>query len=105
MASEVEEYLDRFDAVQRLAERIDVVADQIQDVSELLRDDPREAVEAIPSDWPTAEQLRAMLTEMADAVDQLPLYWAKVPERIRNSMPGKHPDRALDDSYDDGADE
>jgi len=94
MASEVDGYLDHFDAVQRLAERIFDVAAHLQDVSQLLLNDPDEALAEISSNWPTAEQLRTLITEMANAEDQLTQYWAKLPERIRDAMPDKHPDNA-----------
>ncbi|SRR6266702_714214 len=94
MASEVEEYLDRFDAAQRLAEHIVSVADQILEVSEFLRRDPLEALSAMPSEWPTAEQLRALMREAARMEAELPKYWAKVPKKYRDSLPRKHPDRA-----------
>ena len=102
MASAVEEYLDHFDAIKRLAERIVDVADRLLEVSELLRGDPHKVLAAFSSgDWPTAEQLRVLMTELANAEDQLPLYWDKLPEKYRNAMPGKHPDMAGGVGYPD----
>jgi hypothetical protein len=101
MASEVEQYLDDFEAVQRLAVRLVGVADQLLEVSQLLRGDPDKTLASIPSEWPTAEQLRALITDMATAEKQLALRWAKLPERIRDAMPNKHPDNSGDVGFSD----
>jgi hypothetical protein len=101
MASAVEEYLDRFDGVRRLAERNVAVADHLLNVSRLMRVNPHEAVAAISSGWPTAEQLTALITEMMNAESELPLHWAKLPEKYRNALPSKHHDKAGDVGYSD----
>src|SRR5262245_54016655 len=94
MASAVEEYLDRFEAVQRLTERINAVAVHLMDVSQCLEDDLQEARALISSEWPTADQLQALMTELENAKDRLALDWDKLPQRVRDAMPNKHPDSA-----------
>jgi hypothetical protein len=94
MASDIEAYLDRFDAVQRLAERISGVAETIGTVSNLLAGDSKRAFAAIPNDWPTQEELRALLTDFESAKAQLQLYWHRLAEKVRSSMPTKRPEMA-----------
>jgi hypothetical protein len=104
MASEIEAYLDSFEAVQRLLMRLSGVADQINMVAEALDDDPRDAAAMIPSDWPTRDQLRALLEEAANSQDQLALQWNKLPERIRNAMSNKRPEMVGEDWDDEDMD-
>ena|SRR5258706_8064183 len=94
LGSEIEAYLDRFNAVQRLAERISSVTETIGTVSNLLACDPRRAFAAIPNDWPTQEELRALLTDLESAKAQLQLYWNRLAEKVRSSMPSKRPEMA-----------
>jgi hypothetical protein len=97
MASEIEAYLDAFEEVQRLLMRLSAMADQINAVAEAIADDPRDAAAMIPPDWPTRDQLRGLLAEIATSKDQLALKWKAVPERIRNAMPNKRPDMVGED--------
>lgn len=92
MASEIEAYLDAFEEVQRLLKRLSAVVDQINAVAEAIADDLQDAAAMIPNDWPTRDQLRELLKEIAISKDELALKWQAVPERIRNAMPNKRPD-------------
>ena len=94
MAGDLEAYLDRFDAVQRLSERISTVAEMAGTVSNLLAGDPKRAFAAIPDDWPTANELRALLMEFEGAKAQLQLHWGRLAEKVRSSMPTKRPEMA-----------
>lgn len=97
MASEIEAYLDAFEEVQGLLKRLSVVVDQINAVAEAITDDLQDAAAMIPSDWPTRDQLRTLLAEIATSKDQLEQKWNAVPERIRNAMPNKRPDMVGED--------
>lgn len=97
MASEIEAYLDAFEEVQGLLKRLSVVVDQINAVAEAITDDLQDAAAMIPSDWPTRDQLRTLLAEIATSKDQLEQRWNAVPERIRNAMPNKRPDMVGED--------
>jgi len=97
MASEIEAYLDAFEEVQGLLKRLTVVVDQINAVAEAITDDLQDAAAMIPSDWPTRDQLRTLLAEIATSKDQLERKWNAVPERIRNAMPNKRPDMVGED--------
>lgn len=97
MASEIEAYLDAFEEVQGLLKRLSVVVDQINAVAEAITDDLQDAAAMIPSDWPTRDQLRTLLAEIAASKDQLEQKWNAVPERIRNAMPNKRPDMVGED--------
>ena len=94
MAGEIEAYLDRFDTVQRLAERISSAAETVGTVSTLLAGDPKKAFAAIPNDWPTGGELRALLMEFEGAKAQLQLHWSRLAERVKSSMPAKRPEMA-----------
>ena len=94
LGSEIEAYLDRFNAVQRLAERISSVTETIGTVGNLLACDPRRAFAAIPNDWPTQEELRALLTDFESERAQLQLHWTRLAEKVRSSLPGKRPEMA-----------
>lgn len=94
MPDEIEEYLRAFDNVHRLAMRLRQVADQIASVANTIKQTPEMAPAVIPNDWPTGDQLRASVAELASAKAQLPLLWNRVPERIRQSMPDKRPELA-----------
>jgi hypothetical protein len=93
---ETEEYLDKFDQVQRLTGRLRFAAGEMRSLAELLRCNPRKALTSIRNDWPTREQLREMLKEWEDARVQLPNYWNRLPEDIRRAMHSKHPEMATD---------
>src|SRR3954454_10299509 len=97
MASEIEAYLDAFEEVQRLLKRLSAVVDQINSVAEAITDDLQDAAAMVPSDWPTRDQLRGLLSEIATSKEQLLQKWSAVPERIRNAMPNKRPDAVSDD--------
>jgi ABC-type transporter Mla subunit MlaD len=97
MASEIEAYLDAFEEVQRLLKRLSAVVDQINSVAEAITDDLQDAAAMVPSDWPTRDQLRGLLSEIATSKEQLIQKWSAVPERIRNAMPNKRPDAVSDD--------
>ena len=97
MASEIEAYLDAFEEVQRLLKRLSAVVDQINSVAEAITDDLQDAAAMVPSDWPTRDQLRSLLSEIATSKEQLIQKWSAVPERIRNAMPNKRPDAVSDD--------
>jgi hypothetical protein len=97
MASEIEAYLDAFEEVQRLLMRLSGVVDQINSVSEAIADDLQDAAAMIPADWPTRDQLRNLLAEIAASKEQLELKWKAIPERIRNAMPNKRPDMVGED--------
>jgi len=97
MASEIEAYLDAFEEVQGLLKRLSVVVDQINAVAEAITDDLQDAAAMIPSDWPTRDQLRTLLAEVASSKDRLEQKWNAVPERIRNAMPNKRPDMVGED--------
>ena len=75
IADEIEEYLDAFDNVHRLALRLHQVADQIANVADTIKQSPQMALAVIPNDWPTGEKLRVLVTELASAKAQLPLLW------------------------------
>jgi len=92
MADEIEEYLDAFDNVHRLALRLYQVADQIANVADTIKQSPQMALAVIPNDWPTGEKLRVLVTELASAKAQLPLLWYRVPVRLRQSIPNKRPE-------------
>ena len=93
---EAEEYLDRFDQVQRLTSRMRFVAGELREVAELLRSNPQKALTAIRGDWPTREQLREMIKEWEGAKAQLPSYWSRLSEEFRRAMHSKHPEMATD---------
>ena len=84
LGDEAEEYLDKFDQVQRLTGRIRFVSGQIGQVAELLRSCPQRAFASIHDDWPTREQLRELVKEWEDAKAQLPNYWNRLSEDERN---------------------
>ena len=94
MPSDIEAYLDRYDAVQRLAERIARLAETIGVVGNLLANDPRRAFAAIPDDWPTHAELRGLLTDLESAKAELQLYWSRLGERARSGMAHKRPEVA-----------
>jgi hypothetical protein len=96
LGDEAEEYLDKFDQVQRLTGRIRYVSGQIGQVAELLRSCPQKAFPSIRNDWPTREQLREMIKEWEDAKAQLPNYWNRLSEEIRRAMQSKHPEIATE---------
>jgi len=96
LGDEAEEYLDKFDQVQRLTGRIRFVSGQIGQVAELLRSCPHRAFASIHDDWPTREQLREMVKEWEDAKAQLPNYWNRLSEDIRRAMQSKHPETATE---------
>jgi len=96
LGDEAEEYLDKFDQVQRLTGRIRYVSGQIGQVAELLRSCPQRAFASIHDDWPTREQLREMVKEWEDAKAQLPNYWNRLSEDIRRAMQSKHPETATE---------
>ncbi len=101
MASEIEVYLDEFEGVQRLLVQLAVVVDKINGVTDAIADDPRDAAAMIPSDWPTRDQLRELLEQVANSKDELARKWSAVPERIRNAMPNKRPDMVDEDWEED----
>src|SRR5262249_35282587 len=86
------EYLGHFDVVQRLAEHHIAVADYLLSISQLMRINPSLALAEISSDWPTADQLRALISELTNAESQLSRSWTDLPEKYRNAMP--HPTAA-----------
>ena len=92
MPSEIESYLDAFEEVQRLLVQLAAVVDKINGVTDAIADDARDAAAMIPNDWPTRDELRALLEQVATSKDELELKWAAIPERIRNAMPNKRPD-------------
>lgn len=94
MASEIEEYLDRFDEVKRLTQRLFVLADKISTLGNMLGDNDKRAFAAIPNDWPTKEELQALVQELESAKAQLSLYWSRIPERMRASMHSSRPEVA-----------
>jgi hypothetical protein len=103
MASEIEAYLDAFEEVQQLLLQLAAVVDKINGVTDAIADDPRDAAAMIPGDWPTRDQLRALLEQVANSKDELELKWASIPERIRNAMPNKRPDM-VDEDWDEDND-
>jgi len=103
MASEIEVYLDAFDEVQQLLVQLSAVVDKINAVTDAIADDPRDAAAMIPSDWPTKDELRALLEEVATQKDDLAAKWNAVPERIRDAMPNKRPDM-VDEDWDEDVD-
>jgi len=82
MASEIEAYLDAFEEVQRLLKRLSAVVDQNQLGSGSDHGRPAGCRAMVPSDWPTRDQLRGLLSEIATSKDQLLQKWSAVPERI-----------------------
>ena len=103
MASEIEAYLDAFEEVQRLLVQLAGVVDKINGVTDAIADDARDAAAMIPPDWPTRDQLRALLEKVANSKDELELKWSTIPERIRNAMPNKRPDM-VDEDWDEDTD-
>src|SRR5262249_2399839 len=103
MASEIEAYLDAFDEVQQLLVQLAAVVDKINSVTDAIADDPRDAAAMIPSDWPTKDELRALLEEGATSKDDLATRWNTGPERIRDAMPNKRPDM-VDQDWDEDVD-
>jgi len=96
LGKEAEEYLDKFDQVQRLTGRLRFAAGTIGQVAELLRRNPQKAFASIRNDWPSCEQLRETIKEWEDAKAQLPNYWNRLPEEIRRAIDSKHPEMATD---------
>jgi hypothetical protein len=103
MASEIEAYLDAFEEVQRLLVQLAAVVDKINGVTDAIAEDPRDAAAMIPSDWPTRDQLRELLEQVANSKDELELKWSAIPERIRNAMPNKRPEM-VDEDWDEDTD-
>jgi len=101
MASEIEAYLDAFEEVQQLLVQLAGVVDKINGVTDAIADDPRDAAAMVPADWPTRDQLRALLEKVANSKDELELKWSTIPERIRNAMPNKRPDMVDEDWEED----
>jgi hypothetical protein len=93
MASPVEEYLEMYDVVQRAAERNVDAADYLLGISQLMRADPRKALAAIASGWPTAEQLHALISESLTSENQLFRRWDMLPDKYRAGIL-KDPDTA-----------
>jgi len=95
MASEVEEYLDKFDATDSFAERIFEMSEKIGEVADLLAEDPQTALPAIPADWPTYDELRQLLLDFEKSRGELEVYWqTKLSDRIRTAISHKSPDKA-----------
>jgi hypothetical protein len=94
MPHAIDEYLDILDALQRLDERFVNAADYLLEISKLMRSDPDRALAAISSDWPTAEQLCALINEITNAEKLLKQHWDKLPERYKNAIESSHPDNA-----------
>src|SRR5262245_27787236 len=93
MASPVEEYLETYDLVQRLAARNVDASDYLLGISHLMRTNPRKALTAIASGWPTAEQMRTLIQGSLNAEYQLSQGWEKLPEKHRSGIL-KDPDSA-----------
>src|SRR5262249_19187841 len=86
MASAVDEYLEMYDTVQRLAERNVDVADYLFEISQLMRDNPRPLFDAIRSDWPTAEQMLSLIAGLLNAHDELSRRWDKLPDKFKSGL-------------------
>jgi|SRR5579871_274078 len=96
LGAEAEEYLDKFDQVQRLTGRLRFVSGRVGHVAELLRCNPQKALASLHEDWPTREQLRELIKEWEDAKAQLPNYWNRLSDEHRRAMQSKHPEMATD---------
>jgi hypothetical protein len=94
MASELEEYLDKFDGVDRWAERVFGLSGKIAEMAEALQGNARAALAAIPPDWPTDQHMRELLIAYDAARGELEIEWQKLPARIRQTVPHKHPSKA-----------
>jgi hypothetical protein len=103
MASEIEIYLDAFEEVQGLLVQLAAVVDKINGVTDAIADDPRDAAAMIPNDWPTRDELKALLEKVANSKDERDRKWSAVPERIRHAMPNKRPDM-VDQDWDEDND-
>lgn len=93
MASPVEDYLEVYDAVQRFAECNVSVADYLLEISQLMRTNPRKALDAIATCWPRAEQMHSVIAGSLNAEEQLLRRWEKLPEKHRSGIL-KDPDSA-----------
>jgi hypothetical protein len=96
LGQEAEEYLDKFDQLQRLTGRLRFLSGEMREVAELLRCNPQKAFAAIRNGWPTGDELREMIKEWDDARAQLPNYWNRLPAEIRRAIDSKHPEVATD---------
>ena len=94
MPSELEEYLDVFDAVQRQAIQLSQISNRVWQVGKLLTDNPEQAFTEIPKDWPTGEQLTELLKEFISSKAKLKMFWERIPQRVRDSVSGKSPEMA-----------
>jgi hypothetical protein len=94
MPTEVEDYLDKFDGVGRLADRAFAMGERIAETAETLKDHPRGALPSISSDWPTYQQIRELIEAYEKAQNELDVMWPRLPEKIREAMPNKHPSQA-----------
>jgi len=92
----IEAYLDAFEEVQRLLKRLSAVVDQINSVAEAITDDLQDAAAMVPSDWPTRDQLRGLLSEIATSKE----HFFKV-ERGARAHQECHAQQAADAISDD----
>jgi hypothetical protein len=96
LGEEAEDYLDKFDQLQRLTGRIRLLSGRIGQVAEWLRSNPTKAFTALREDWPAREQLRQLIKDWEDARARLPNYWNRLPEDVRRSLQSRHPETATE---------
>lgn len=94
MASEVEEYLDKYDAVERAAERIFFVADEVERFGALLKENAKAALSGFPPDWPTRQTIVDLIAAYDKAKIELDGKWSALSNRVKETIVHKKPSTA-----------
>ena len=87
MAGEIEKYLTAFNDANELHSKLHETADLIEEVADTLRGEPDEALAGVPSGWPTADDLRRIVRDLAKAQETAQHLWNLVPRKLRVHLP------------------
>jgi hypothetical protein len=87
MAGEIEKYLTAFNDANELHSKLHETADLIEEVADTLRGEPDEALAGVPSGWPTADDLRRIVRDLAKAQEAAQHLWNLVPRKLRVHLP------------------
>jgi hypothetical protein len=94
MACEYEDYFDKFDQVDRLAERVSKMGESLEALGHELRVRCANASVEEANDIPTVDQIREAIAGLKAAQGQLLNMWNRLPAKIKASAPHKAPSKA-----------